>query len=282
MELNLLLRRELPRLLGSEDAEPMMQAMRRLAEGRPVSWSPKLENEARRLGWLEGERLTPLGQRVGDSMREFLYWEERGRKLPRRDAVPELAAERFRGSRVLEVGSGFGCNLLRIQEFAAVAIGVDIDPAYLAFGPLFARFAGLPAPRTICARAESLPFDDGSFDHVIMIGSLQYTNIEESLRETRRVLTASGAAIFLLGHLSGYVRNSFVPNARRGPRAAAREARDLLGMLSYPWLQRRLTKPGSPVYPSRRRMVTYLENAGLVCERLRDLGDETAYVARVR
>ena len=284
MELNLMLRRELPRLLRDDRAPTLMQMMRELSEGRPPTRAPEdLVAEARRLGWLtEDTRLTPIGQRVGDSMREFLYGEERGRKLPRRDAVPELRAENLRGLRVLEVGSGFGCNLLRLQQFAALSVGVDIDPTYLAFGPLFARYAGLPAPSTVCASGEYLPFQDASFDRVLVIGALQYMNIERALAEIARVLVPTSIAVLLLGHLSGYLRHSFVPNARRDVRAAARETRDLVGMLTYPWLGRRLSKPGAPVYPSRRRMRRYLDAAGLTLEQTRDLGDETAYIARRR
>ncbi|MCA9611122.1 MAG: class I SAM-dependent methyltransferase [Myxococcales bacterium] len=278
MELNRLLRTELPRILESDRARDLMQMMRERSEGRPSSASPELEAEAERLGWISGEGLTPLGQRVGDSMREFLYWEERGRRLPRRDLVPELRGERFVGKRVLEVGCGFGCNLLRLQEFTEDVVGVDVDDVYLAFGPLFARFAGLPVPETVCARGEDLPFPDASFDAVLVIGALQYMEIQSALREMARVLRPGGEAVLVLGHLSGYLRHAFVPNARRSLRSCAREIRDVVGMATYPWLGRRLSVPGSPIYPTRHRMKRYVEHAGMRVARMHDLGDETAFV----
>ncbi|MBX3247192.1 MAG: class I SAM-dependent methyltransferase [Myxococcales bacterium] len=256
--------------------------MRTLSEGHHATASPRVVAEATRLGWVEGSppRVTPLGQRIGDSLREYLYWEERNRHLPRRDDVPELRAETYRGARVLEIGSGFGCNLMRLQEFADEVVGVDIDPIYLALGPVLANLAGVEAPRTLCARAENLPFPDDRFDAVLVIGALQYMEIPVALREIARVLRPGGQGVFVLGHLTGYLHSAFVPNARRSPRAFARETRDLLAMLTYPKLGRRLSKPGSPVYPTRRRATRYFEEAGLRLEALRDLRDETAYIVR--
>lgn len=256
--------------------------MRTLSEGRAAVAPPRVVAEAIRLGWVVGDPplITPLGQRVGDSLREYLYWEERNRQLPRRQDVPELRAETYRGMRVLEIGSGFGCNLMRLQEFADEVVGVDIDPVYLALGPVLASIAGVSAPPTLCARAENLPFPAGRFDAVLIIGALQYMEIEIALREIARVLRPGGRGIFVLGHFSGYVRRAFLPNARRSARAFARETRDLVAMVTYPKLGRRLSKPGSPVYPTRRRAKQYLEDAGLKVEAIRDLRDETAYIVR--
>ncbi|MBX3272393.1 MAG: class I SAM-dependent methyltransferase [Sandaracinaceae bacterium] len=269
-------------LLRGDDGRAFMDYMRALSEGRRALPPKHVIAQAHELGLVGrwGIRVTSLGQRVGDSLREYLYWEERGRDLPRAEAVPELRRDAHRGARVLEVGCGSGINLLSLHGFAAELVGLDPDPVYLALGRVLAELAELPAPETVCAMAEAIPLPDESFDVALVIGALQYTEILPTLEEVARVLKPGGRGVIILGHLGGYLRHSFVPSARRSLRAFARETRELVGMLTYPRIGRRLTRPGAAVYPTRRRKADYLRRAGLALTAVRDLDDETAYVVR--
>src|SRR5919106_6001864 len=73
------------------------------------------------------------------------------------------------GTRLLEVGAGAGAVLAVLgQEFPGVELyGVDREPRQLAFARDHLKRSGVEAT-LVEADAQSLPFDDESFDHVWM------------------------------------------------------------------------------------------------------------------
>jgi SAM-dependent methyltransferase len=92
-----------------------------------------------------------------------------------------------RGSRVLDVGCGSGEFLVDLAAVGAVPVGADPAPAMVA--------AASAHGRVVRAGAESLPFDDGSFDVVTAVNALQFADdTTAALRECARV-TRSGGAI---------------------------------------------------------------------------------------
>ena len=106
----------------------------------------------------------------------------------RLDAVVRLAGA-GPGS-LLEIGVGSGRLLAALAEHGWTVTG--IDPA--------ARMVELARDRAheaslLVARAEALPFDAGSFDAVVGVGVVEYTDIERSLREMVRVLRSGGRAV---------------------------------------------------------------------------------------
>jgi ubiquinone/menaquinone biosynthesis C-methylase UbiE len=245
------------------------------AETKPVV------DAAREAGLIKGGRLTALGEILSHPLRELRQWRERGETIAFSDEVPLLHPTRFTDATVLEVGSGFGVNLLTLQDYASTVVGVELNQAYIDVAPVLAAAAGRPTPRVIPGRGEVLPFADDSFDHVLVIGALQYMDIERALAEMRRVARPGGEVLAVLGHLSGYLSHSLRRHlSSPTPRAFAREARELATMLSYPWLGRALGKPGSPVYPPRRRLVAYAEAAGLEVIEIDRIGAEAVYRLR--
>ena len=99
------------------------------------------------------------------------------------------------GTRLLEVGCGVGAVLAVLgQEYPGLQLfGVDIERKQLDFARVHLASAGVEAI-LVEADALTLPFDDGSFDHVWMMWFLEHVPDPPAvLREARRVLVPGGA-----------------------------------------------------------------------------------------
>ena len=107
---------------------------------------------------------------------------------------------------VLEVGAGTGLNLYRYRREARV-VAIEPDPHYRGRLQARARHAQVPA-EVIDARAETLPFADQSFDHVVTsICLCSVTDLQATLAEIHRVLRPGGSLAFL-EHVRGTGRLS--------------------------------------------------------------------------
>ena len=210
-------------------------------------------------------RLTPLGAKVSDSLVEYAYWKQRGKRHHWSEEVQALGVERLRGKRILEVGCGAGVNLLSLQRCAEV-VGIDVEPLYLQFTAVLAHLEGMPSPPRVCGLAESLPFPDESFDVALFHGSLPYMRIPVALREAARVLRPGGTLLAIQSDLGQALRFRLGRNGwgLLSPRVLLREARAASGMLVYPWLGRVLVEPFAPVHATDRQLRRWLERAGLV------------------
>ena len=105
---------------------------------------------------------------------------------------------RFRGARVLEVGSGFGTNLaVWLKHFDVDAYGVEpggegFNQGYLASRKILAA-NGLDPDRVINSTGESIPFPNDSFDIVYSANVLEHTeDPDRVLMESFRVLRPGG------------------------------------------------------------------------------------------
>ena len=94
--------------------------------------------------------------------------------------------ERAAGRRILDYGCGAGGYSLALAQRGFECVAVDVDAELVAH----ARDAGVDA-RVVDAGAR-LPFDDGSFDTVILFETLEHVrDYEQVLREARRVARAN-------------------------------------------------------------------------------------------
>ncbi len=108
------------------------------------------------------------------------YVGERERELVRAAFLPL-------GDRVLDLGCGEGATLLHLGAPEG-AVGVDLFEPKIAF----AR-RRLPTCRFEVASAERLPFDDGSFDHVLVRDVIHHIEQPEpAIDELARVLAPGG------------------------------------------------------------------------------------------
>lgn len=93
------------------------------------------------------------------------------------------------GDRVLEVGCGRGHLTRRLAERGIDAIGIDANPNA-------AELAG--TDRVLTMKAESLEFEDASFDFVISIHALEHIpELERAVGEMSRVTRTGGTALHI-------------------------------------------------------------------------------------
>jgi len=113
------------------------------------------------------------------------------------DYFPRTTVE---GGRLLEVGLGYGT----LGE-ALARLGADYHGIDLAAGPVammrsrLARVPGGQPEQVAQGSVLELPFDDGTFDHLVSIGSLHHTgDLFGALAECRRVLRPGGRLVVMV------------------------------------------------------------------------------------
>jgi ubiquinone/menaquinone biosynthesis C-methylase UbiE len=122
--------------------------------------------------------------------------QERYRREPFIPAFAEF--DRWRGRRVLEIGVGVGSDFVRFVRAGADATGLDLTEAAIDLVRRRLELEGLSAHLQV-ADAESLPFEDRSFDLVYSWGVLHHTpDTARAVEEIRRVLRPDGEARIML------------------------------------------------------------------------------------
>lgn len=100
--------------------------------------------------------------------------------------------------RALDVATGAGHTAIALAPHVAEVIASDLTPQMLAQAEHLARERGLTNLHTRQADAESLPFEDASFDLVTSrIAPHHFANIPKFLRECARVLKPGGLLIIV-------------------------------------------------------------------------------------
>jgi ubiquinone/menaquinone biosynthesis C-methylase UbiE len=113
--------------------------------------------------------------------------------------------EGARGKRLLEIGVGLGTDFVRFVRAGAIATGVDLTEHAVALVRRRLELEGLDADLQT-ADAESLPFEDQSFERVYSWGVLHHTpDTGRAVREAIRVLRPGGDLCVML-----YARHSWV------------------------------------------------------------------------
>jgi len=118
-------------------------------------------------------------------------------------SVMEFAGQN--GKQVLEVGGGLGTDLAQFAKNGALVTDVDLSAGHLQMAQDNFRLRGLNG-RFVHHDAESLPFDDDTFDLVYSNGVIHHTpNTARMVREMWRVLKPGGRAIVMV-----YAENSLL------------------------------------------------------------------------
>jgi SAM-dependent methyltransferase len=230
---------------------------------------------AGRLGWIDAQlEFTPLGALVKDPLREFGFWRERGGKLPSEHVAKALAGPRYAFKRVLEVGCGGGCNLLSLRMLTTPPsriAGVEPMPVYVQMASMLARVAGLEPPEIVRGSAESLSFEDGSFDVLLCYSSHQYMDVDRSLHEMARVLSPGGELLVVGNSLVPFAVESAERFARSRDAGTLRsDVKAVANTLSYQLRGRRIRRArktsttGAPIYPTLGHMRRRMRAAGFV------------------
>jgi SAM-dependent methyltransferase len=96
-----------------------------------------------------------------------------------------------RGMRVLDVGCGTGGALVLARARGAFVTGLDVSEPLLAVA-----HQRLEGSELVLGEADSLPFDDGSFDAVVGINAFQFAaDPHTALAEAARVLAPGGRVV---------------------------------------------------------------------------------------
>jgi len=102
------------------------------------------------------------------------------------------------GATVLDMGCGAGHASFAVAPHAQTVVAYDIAPQMLATVADAARERGLANVRIQQGAAESLPFDDASFDWVISrMSAHHWHDVPQALAEVRRVLKPGGQVLFI-------------------------------------------------------------------------------------
>ena len=273
--------------LSGPSGKALRDAVFEFGLGMPVT-APDGLALARDLGWIDGDAFTDLGHPISDPLREFGFWERRGRVLLSGDRVPRLAAESYRGQRVIELGSGGGCNLLSLSGIPDRVVGLEPMPTYLQMTPVLAAIAGLPVPETVHASAEDIPFGDGEFDVALCYSSHQYMDLNLALAEMRRVVRPGGEAIIIGGRLWPFLPETVMRFVKgRSVGTLKYDLRTIANTVGYtltgrrPFTGRSSGTTGSPIYPTTGWMKRRLTKHGFTDITVHRLpGSEAAVIAR--
>lgn len=135
--------------------------------------------------------------------------------------------------RWLDLGCADGYYTVGLVEHGATeVVGMEIDPE------LLARAESLPHPRSVTFRlaaGERLPFDDETFDGVLLNEVLEHVDDEAAtMSEIARVLKPSGA-------LALFSPNRWFPFEGHGARWSAEHTLWPRPVPLMPWLPKRLT-----------------------------------------
>ncbi|MDT5271702.1 MAG: hypothetical protein QOH49_3888 [Acidobacteriota bacterium] len=113
---------------------------------------------------------------------------------------PFARFEEGKGLRLLEVGVGAGTDFVNWVRRGARATGIDLTEEGVRLTRERLELEGLDAEVRV-GDAESLPFDDDSFDLVYSYGVLHHSpNTTQAIREVHRVLKLGGRARIMIYH----------------------------------------------------------------------------------
>lgn len=279
-------------LLG-QNSDELIDLVFRLNLSLPLDFkAASAIEEAERLGWVTKSpvpKLSHLGCLVADPLREYRFWLDRGRCIHGEREHDLLVPERYRNKVVLEVGSGFGCNLLSLERrVEGTFLGVEPMTIYRQFTPLLAEREGVATPEVRAGSGEALPFESESFDIVFCYSAHQYMDIRKAIDEMARVLIPGGQLQIIGGTFDTYIAILARQVSRHpSPSGIWNGFCTTLNTLSYQWLGRRALESSSefataaPIYPSSAVMCKWLSQAGLTLRNdlIKRVGDETCFVA---
>jgi SAM-dependent methyltransferase len=107
-----------------------------------------------------------------------------------------FAARLARDKRVLEVGSGPGIGMTLLSRYANSVVGAELSVENIRL----ARQHYGKNQRIVRADAHNLPFSSASFDLVVAMAMVYYLNIDQFLKEVRRILEPGGSLFFCISN----------------------------------------------------------------------------------
>lgn len=120
-----------------------------------------------------------------------------GATYPIIDHAYKLIGE-LKGKKVLEIGCGYGSNLLRMVKDGACVTGIDISAVRVNEALSIIKRENIQMnANAIKMNAEVLEFPDGFFDVIFGSAILHHLDLDVALPEIKRVLKRGGKAVFI-------------------------------------------------------------------------------------
>ena len=177
---------------------PLPSPLRRL-ESRSVATTDSSVNQKRRVR--EYWEADPCGSEhatAPEGSPEFYAEVERTRYALEPYIARYADFEGARGLRVLEIGVGLGTDFVNFARAGARVTGVELTEHAVELVRRRLELESLEG-EVLRADAESLPFEDGSFDRVYSWGVLHHTpDTARSVAEALRVLAPGGGLVVML------------------------------------------------------------------------------------
>lgn len=122
--------------------------------------------------------------------------ENRYKKEPH---IPGIAQfDSFQDLRVLEIGCGIGVEASQFARHGAKYTGVDLSESSIKMSRARLSLMELKGD-FVCINAESLPFENGSFDHVFSFGVIHHSpHPDKIVNEIYRLLKPGGTATIMV------------------------------------------------------------------------------------
>ncbi len=121
----------------------------------------------------------------------------------------------YRGKQVLDVGCGNGYVLSRYAKCGASVLGIDLTWTGASLSQQRFRLENLSGS-FLQGNAESLPFENDSFDLVTSMGVLHHVpSMEKAVGEIHRVLRRGGEFVIMVYHQNSFYNRIAFPLYRR-------------------------------------------------------------------
>jgi ubiquinone/menaquinone biosynthesis C-methylase UbiE len=109
-----------------------------------------------------------------------------------------LDYNKFKGKKLLEIGCGWGFDLIQFAKGGAEVTGIDLSENSIKLAKKYFESRNVKAILQT-GNAENLEFNDNEFDVVVSLGVLHHTpDTRVALGEVYRVLKPSGEALIML------------------------------------------------------------------------------------
>lgn len=218
---------------STDHAEPFADAWRRAHSASAALEPQAVSEQAHEV--LDEYKSGPVPDGVTPEQYDYAVEYTRHRYSGLKVAADRVRELGFRDlGRGLDIGSGAGHWCVAFLLHNEQVAGIDIRVEFVELAQRIAAGLGLGDRAAYAvARAEELPFEDGSFDVAWTHGVLQFTDIELAIGEAARVLRQG--ALFYCGYSGVGFRLRAVYNglAKQAEAAAKSQVESLLGARRY-------------------------------------------------
>ena len=133
-----------------------------------------------------------------NNFNEELYLYDPNESMPLSHKFFYKQLENIENKKILDIGCGYGFTAVNLAKLNAQVHSIDISTKMIELTRRNAEFNNVSNMiETHVMSAQTMNFDDNTFDYVVGLNILHHLNIETSSKEIWRVLKPAGKVIFL-------------------------------------------------------------------------------------